>query len=187
MAERKCQGKTKAGKACKAAPLKPGTVIDGVEVFGDHCRAHDPDLPSSTRFGSTEHAQKFGPLGGRPRAPRVIDILRERAEERAEEILEVYFGALDASKPIAVGSGQDMMVEYEPDHATRLRAAEAIHDRSYGKPRQEITGADGAPLQLEVTGAAIVNDPKARKHAAELRRRVASTRPKQPGGSRSRN
>ncbi|MBN8867503.1 MAG: hypothetical protein J0H98_08110 [Solirubrobacterales bacterium] len=145
----KCAGTKKNGDPCGAWALKPGTVIEGVEVFGDHCRAHDPDLPDSARFGSKEQATDAGNQGGRPRQPRVVDILREKAEEHANLITAAYFDALDATRPIMVGSGENAFVEEIPDHLIRLKAAEALNDRAYGKPKQisEITGPEGGPIE----------------------------------------
>lgn len=168
------------GEPCGATALKEGTVIDGVVVMGRHCRAHDPNLPDSARIQGAQ------PGAGRPRKPRVVDVLREKIEEEVEAWLDVLADARVATKVVGVIGEGDMAEPIEvEDHRVRLQALSIALDRAYGRPRQEITGADGAPLQLEVTGAAILSDPDARKHAAGLRRRVGAARQEQPGRSRS--
>lgn len=132
--KRTCKAKTKTGKPCKAAPLKDRDV----------CLAHaDAETRASTGFVS-----EAGKLGGRPKQPRSIDVLRERLEARQDEIIDVYLEAARAVTHEAVGYGEDRELIEVPDHAMRLRAVEALHDRAYGKPKQvsEITGPEGGPI-----------------------------------------
>ncbi len=42
------------------------------------------------------------------------------------------------------------------DHGMRITAAEAILNRLFGKPRQEVTGEDGAPVAVTVDLAALL-------------------------------
>lgn len=168
------------GAPCGATALKEGTVIEGVVVLGRHCRQHDPNLPDNARIGGAQ------PGAGRPKVPRVVDVLREKVEEEVDHWLGVLKDASTAIKVVGIVGEGDMAEPIEvEDHAIRLKALNIALDRSYGKPRQEITGADGAPLNLEVTGAAIIADPDARKHAAGLRKRVGAARSEQPGRARA--
>jgi hypothetical protein len=97
--------------------------------------------------------------------PRVSEVLRERVEDEADAVLAVYFDALGAEKAVTVGYGEDAVTELVPDYYLRLRAADALLDRAYGKPRQvqEITGEHGGPVRLSEEAVA---DPEVRKAAA---------------------
>lgn len=178
--KRECGGTNAEGGPCGAHPLKPGTVIDGVTVSGRWCRQHDEDLPDSARIGGAQEG------AGRPKKPRVVDVLKERIEAEVDQWLDVLQDARVAVKVVGiVGEGEMAEPVEVEDHAVRLKALSIALDRVYGRPRQEITGADGQPLQLEVTGAAILSDPDARKHAAGLRKRVGASRAQQPSRSRA--
>jgi hypothetical protein len=141
-----CKAMTKAGKPCKAPSLKEK----------EFCSAHDPDTPPSARFGSHAQAREAGLLGGRPRKPRVSEVLRERFEEEADEYYAVLREAREAMEPYTVGWGEDAHIEMVPDHKVRLKAVEVAFDRSYGRPKQatELTGADGGPLLLSIADLA---------------------------------
>jgi hypothetical protein len=72
--------------------------------------------------------------GGRPKvAGEVKELARRHGPEAVETLVR-------------------LMREAERDE-TRVRAAEALLDRGYGRPTQAITGEDGAPLQLLVEQA----------------------------------
>jgi hypothetical protein len=125
----KCAGTNKAGKPCRAWPVKG-------EKF---CMGHlDRKKKEELGFGGAQEGS------GRPKNPRVIDVLKVRLEERADEIIDVYLEAARATTHERVGR---KLIEV-PDHAMRLRAVEALHDRAYGKPKQvsEITGPEGGPI-----------------------------------------
>lgn len=176
MGKRKCKGTNKQGNPCGANPLKPGTEIEGVLVTGEWCRQHDPNLPDKARIGGAQ------PGAGRPKTPRVVDVLRDRIEAEVDEWLNVLSDARVAVKVVGVlGEGETAEPIEVEDHAIRLKALSIALDRAYGRPRQEVSGPDGAPLQLEVTGAAIIGDADARKHAAGLRKRVGAARAEQSG------
>ncbi len=180
MSKRQCKGENAKGGPCGANPLRPGTEIDGICVTGDYCRAHDPNLPDSARIQGAQ------PGAGRPKKPRVVDVLKERVEAEVDQWLDVLQDARVAVKVVGIVGEGEMAEPIEvEDHAIRLKALSIALDRVYGRPRQEITGADGQPLQLEVTGAAILSDPDARKHAAGLRKRVGASRAQQPSRSRA--
>lgn len=135
-----CTGTTKSGKPCKANPLK-GKL---------YCSAHDPETPASARFGSRAQATSAGKKGGRPKQPRVVDILKERFEDEADEWLGALKEALNANEAYTVGFGEHAYVEMVPDHKTRLKALDMAFDRVYGRPKQqtEITGANDGPLEI---------------------------------------
>lgn len=62
----------------------------------------------------------------------------------SEQVAQTYIDALNAEKQILVRSNGKTAIHMVPDYALRLRAAEAIHDRWVGKPRQavELSGSD---------------------------------------------
>lgn len=69
-------------------------------------------------------------------------MLQEGTPKAAQRLIE----ALDAERPVVVGNGPHATMEMVPDHDVRLKASEVLFSRLYGKPRQEVTGEDGAPL-----------------------------------------
>ena len=116
MPERRCQGTNRTGDSCRARPLRGS----------GYCSAHDPQLPAATRFGSPEQAAQAA-TGVERRAPTVTERMRERVEREAEAILAPYFEALS--------EGEDV--------EQRMRAAERLLDRVFGRPKQsaELSGA----------------------------------------------
>lgn len=77
-----------------------------------------------------------GNSGGGRRAipPEVREILAAATPDAARRLIE----ALDATDGTS------------PDHEIRIKAANAILDRMYGRPAQAITGEEGGPLRLDV-------------------------------------
>lgn len=150
---RQCKGETRRGRPCSVSPLTAaGAAKLGLPAEDqDWCRAHHPDLPESARFGSRAQATEAGNLGGRPRTPRVVDVIKERIEEEVDQIVGALMDALGASEGIAVAvkGGGATLVEV-PDHRTRIAAARELLDRAYGRPKQqtELTGADGGPVEV---------------------------------------
>jgi hypothetical protein len=130
--KRTCQGTTKRGKPCGANPLKPGTVIQGVTVTGTWCRTHDEDLPASAKLHATRTPEQ---MGGRPKNPRVVDVIRERIEQN-DEVTKTLLHALDAEKAVVVATRDEAHVEMVPDHQIRIQAARELLDRGYGRPHQ---------------------------------------------------
>lgn len=149
---RRCKASTKAGRRCRAAPLRGGT----------YCSAHDPNRPDETRFGSREQASRAG-AAAKPRTPAVSEVLRERVEGAADEILAPYFKALGVEYvngeiqrgPGAVHVGKtkdgDVIASDVEDLAGQITAAERLLDRVYGKPKQtaELSGPDGGPIVVD--------------------------------------
>lgn len=115
--KRTCHGTTRKGTSCKAAPLKDG----------DHCLAH-ADAKTRESVGFVAANGK----GGRPRKPRVVDLMREWVEEHPEAF-GVIQEALKAERAIVVGNTKDAYVEYVPDWPTRIVAFKELMDRAYGK------------------------------------------------------
>ena len=109
MRDRHCEGTNRAGQPCRAAPLRDG----------QWCSAHEPKLPAAIRFGSSEQAAGAA-TGVDRRTPSVTEQMRERVEAEAEAILAPYFEAL--------AEGQDI--------EQRMRAAERLLDRVFGRPKQ---------------------------------------------------
>lgn len=147
--KRRCKGTTRAGKACSAYPL----------TDSDFCLAHSDE----ERRASVGFTGEAGKLGGRPRKPRVVDVLREKVEDEIEEWLEPLYEARKATKHVVVGNGPTAHVEEVPDIPTRLAATREVIDRTHGKARQsvELSGADGGPVKLtfaELAEAAAGND-----------------------------
>lgn len=129
----RCDAITKKGKQCTRAALEGHAT----------CLSHaSKEVKESRGFGG---AQKGA---GRPKQPRVVDLLREKLDEHADQVLQVFVDAMTADRGVVVGNGPEAHVEYVPDHPTRIRAAESYLDRVVGKPRQavEVTGAEGQPL-----------------------------------------
>ncbi len=69
--------------------------------------------------------------------------------DAAPRAILALVAALDAERAIVVGNGPTASVEMVPDHGERIKAANALLDRRYGKPNQAITGEDGGPLQVD--------------------------------------
>jgi hypothetical protein len=116
-------------------------------------------------FGGPENASKGGAA---TRKPGAIELLRDRVESEIDVWLAPFADALCAEDRNG-----------KPDHAVRIRAAEAILDRAFGKPAQraELGRQDQVTSQRwrvdEATEARI--DAEIERHieeTAELRRLV---------------
>lgn len=149
MSDRRCHAITKAGKACKAHPVSGS----------DFCLAHDETAREIARFGGLQ------PGAGRPPAPRVVDVIRERIEEEMDEWYQVLLDARDASKPVMVGHGEDAYVVDIPDHGVRLAAFREVMDRAYGKPKQatELSGPGGGPIAVGAVDLSRLSDDELRQ------------------------
>jgi hypothetical protein len=132
---RRCTGTTRRGTPCKATP-RGDTGL---------CNAHSPKkIQDSAGFGGPQ------PGAGRPRKPRVVDVIRERIEGDMEPVIAALVDALFADRGVVVGAGESAELELIPDHAARIAAARELLDRAYGKAKQqtEVTGADGEPIDF---------------------------------------
>ena len=90
----------------------------------------------------------FAGFSGRPKTPKVVDMLRDAVEEQAELILQTPFEAMTANRTVVARNGD--IVGEEPDHQTRLRAWNDLLDRIYGRPGQhtEVSGPAGGPINI---------------------------------------
>jgi hypothetical protein len=139
---RRCTGKTKAGKRCKAYALH-GTKPP-------RCLAHaDEKERERLRFGGAQ------PGAGRPAKPRPSAVARKLIEENTAAVLRPYWLTLgydveatgEGLKLVAVegggaklhttGSGR-VRVSAHADLEAMMRAAERLQDRVYGKPKQTV-------------------------------------------------
>jgi len=134
----KCKATKKGGASCGAWALK------GREF----CRAHDPETPSAARFGTVEQATAAGKQGGRPRNPRPSEVLRDRIDDRIDEVLAPLFDGLTAERAVVVGTGPGARLEMVVDHPTRIAAAREVMDRVEGRPTAKAAIAG----QIEHTG-----------------------------------
>jgi hypothetical protein len=75
--------------------------------------------------------------------------MRERVEQRVDEVLAPYFDALTGAVVHGFYQGDFVLTEH-PDLAARISAAEKLLDRVYGRPRQQVehSGPDGGPVQV---------------------------------------
>ena len=121
--KRSCAAANRAGKPCHAAPLSDSSF----------CLAHaDQETRERTGFGGAQ------PRAGRPPLPRPHEALREKVEADIDRWLAPYERARDAKRAVVVGSGRNARIELVDDHATQLRAADAVLDRIYGKARTSV-------------------------------------------------
>lgn len=131
IAVRQCSATTKAGTACSAPPL------EGM----DTCMAHAPAEVRESRGFVAANGK-----GGRPRVAKPIEVMQQRIEERIDEVLRAYFDALEAEVYSLDGEALG------PRHETRMKAADALLDRVYGRPTQrsevEHSGEIGVGLLL---------------------------------------
>lgn len=145
MGERRCTAKTKAGKPCRSTSVRDNGL----------CFAHQPEeVRESHGFGGPQ------PGAGRPRSPRVVDVLRERIEADIDRWLQPLEDALTADRGVVVGDGPHARVEFVPDHGKRLKAQEQAFDRAFGRPTQPVMRDESQTV-----------DEQIRRYLAEMDRR----------------
>lgn len=103
----------------------------------DYCATHNPELPAESRFGSPQQAREAA-TGVVRRYPRLREVTERKLEEQADRIVDAQLEALDATRAIVVGEGEDAYVEHHPDYLTRLRAGDTLLSRALGKPAQSL-------------------------------------------------
>lgn len=102
-------------------------------------------MPSSdTQF-------KPGNSGGPGRGKRLPQDMLDLLECATPKAIQTAIAALDAERPVVVGSGDSAHCEMVPDWDLRLKASEAVLNRRWGKVAQAITGEDGGPIQIQAT------------------------------------
>lgn len=134
---RRCKAKTKAGKRCKANSQKDREV----------CIAHDEERRGSVGFGGAQ------PGSGRPRKPKVIEVLRERIEENIDFWLQPLVDGITADAAKVVGDGEHARLEFHADHPTRIKAQREALDRAFGKAAQSVDvkhSAEESQLDTEI-------------------------------------
>ncbi len=121
---------TKAGEPCGAYARKGKTTCMG------HADRAEQDAAG---FGGSENGRKGGEA---TRVPKLTELLRQRVEERADEILDKLFGMLDAERAVVVGTGPKARLEIVEDPDLVLKAIKEIYDRAEGRPKSvsEFTG-----------------------------------------------
>lgn len=119
---------------------------------------------------------------GRPRRPREIELIQDVAEEFRDQLRAVYSEGLTATRSVVVWTGETATVEEVPDHGHRLKTAQEIQDRLHGKPRASTDVAATVDVNLN-----LVTDGDLRERAADLRRRLAASRPVKSGGPDARD
>lgn len=88
---------------------------------------------------------KSGNPGGRPKDSKWV---RELASRRTEDAIRALTEALSADHEWTDSNG---VSHTQPDHKIRVLAANALLDRAWGKPRQEITGEDGGAIKVDAS------------------------------------
>ncbi len=157
MPKRQCHGTNKRGNPCGVAPL----------TGSDYCRAHDPQLPAESRFGSPEQAREAA-TGVERRYPRLRETVARKLEAKADRIIDAQIEALDATRAVVVGEGEDAHVEVFPDFLTRLRAGDTLTSRALGRPHQT---TDATVRSESISVAFDAADPETRRLLGDLLRR----------------
>lgn len=155
--QRRCKGETAKGDPCRAHPLRPGTVIEGVAASGEYCRGHDPELPQRTQLTAEDRAKG----GAATRKVKPMEIERRVMENYAIAWMRPYWRILgfdvrlDDDGELCLtelpeggaklhGESRDGVVRVSghDDLAAQMAAAEKLRDRVFGRPtsRAEVAG-----------------------------------------------
>jgi hypothetical protein len=175
VAKRICKGKTKRGTRCKSTAV----------LANGRCMAHQSEDEKEARgFGGSQ------PNSGPKKRPRATDLQRAVVEAAAEKLLEPYMRALglevdwhydEDGRPVpqvtVTGRGGlvvhgeskdgDIIVSDHEDLKGQIDIVEKMFDRVFGRPKQtqEIAGAGGGPVRIEV--------PRSAERASEVARILA--------------
>jgi hypothetical protein len=156
-----CKGQNAKGEPCKST----GVRHDG------YCAAHTTLVPAEQRFGNPQQAREAA-TGVVRKYPRLREQVERKIEERAERIVDAQLEALDATRAVVVGEGDDAYVEHHPDYLTRLRAGDTLLSRALGKPGQTL---DVQSENRSITLTLDASDPETRQTLHEfLRSRPAA-------------
>lgn len=107
--------------------INPGAREDGHELCYQHWQ---PKLA----MDDPRRTLKPGP--GRPRTLRPAEVLQKMVDDKVEDIVRVFFDAIEATDVSVVKNGDEIEIIEKPNHSIRMRAADALLDRAYGKAVQ---------------------------------------------------
>lgn len=130
----RCAATTKAGNPCRCWPAEGS----------DRCVVHDPNHSVSKRFQpGPDHTVS----PGRPKKPTFPEVVRQMIMEDPSLVLKPMLDARDAVIVLS-NPREGVVVTDEPDHPTRLRAANDLASWGFAKPKdnQELSvelGVDG--------------------------------------------
>lgn len=142
----KCKGTRKDGEKCGGTRIN--NTHEGL-LNPDFCMGHQSkEAKQKLRFGGAQEG------AGAPRKPRAMEMLKERLEERADEVLAPFFDGLSAMKQEGTIQDPDSddpkarIPKMVPDLYARQQAARELLDRGYGRPTQmtEVSGPNGGPI-----------------------------------------
>ncbi len=155
--KRRCTSLTVKGKPCKAWAI----------AERETCLAHSPKEDRE----AVGFVPEAGRLGGRPREPKLIDVMVRRVEAAADKVMEAHFRALGVvgwtkeGAPIIDESAAAMEVGRShlgkvyltdiADLGARQAAADKLLDRVYGRTRQAVELSGG----VEVDGSESLGIP----------------------------
>lgn len=102
---------------------------------------------------------------GRKKKQTALDIMRARVEAEADRYLQPFEDAITALKAVVVGNGGSAHIEYTPDIALQLKAANDILDRIHGRPKTttEVTVNDN-----DAAAAKVPSDEERKKAMAAI-------------------
>jgi cytosine/adenosine deaminase-related metal-dependent hydrolase len=83
--------------------------------------------------------------------------------DAAPKAIQALIEALEAERTFLVGAGDNSRLETAPDHDARIKAANALLDRLYGKPAQTVSGDGGGPVHFSVDLIKTVADLAAKR------------------------
>jgi hypothetical protein len=80
-------------------------------------------------------------------AKKLPESARKILEDATDEAAQALVACLRATKPIITDRGEGMDI---PDLDMRLKAAQVLYDRVYGRPVQSVGGVDGEPVRVDI-------------------------------------
>jgi hypothetical protein len=102
---------------------------------------------------------------GRKKKPTPTEALRERVEGEIDKWIVPFEEGLSAERALVVGTGPEAHIETVPDIPTRMKAAESVLDRLYGRAKRQVDVADVTHQRLaemseeEITAKLLEIDP----------------------------
>lgn len=166
---RKCHGLNGVGEPCGASCLKKGAVIEDVEVSGDFCMFHDPDLPAdywkrNFQAVGTEASSSRSHALRRPlelfseamiHAPHLLlephlKGLGLEWDEKTQRVVPKTVNGKRAKGAVHVGFSRDGDAKRSrfEDVGLQAKLANDLLDRLYGKARMSMDLAGEASIKL---------------------------------------